>query len=290
MRASLAQLAAARAGLAAADRGAVAGIAVQGRRVPAYSCAMGTCSHCGFYKRKILKSSHCKLLSIGLSVNKSMVVTGLGEATSEARKLKVKIGWRLLAVDNRRVESKSAANKLLYKGSTMLFERRAPRKTTALDFANCPLGQDGEMQFREYRQTLQQRARPSYSKDGEMLTSRTVKSLVSDSEPRGNWKKRAWGICSRFFGHAFVAHYQADAFDAMIDNLPLGGILILADYSMNYSHTHQDGDQQEWWAAWQSTLLPLVVYYRNNDGKVWAESRVYISADLEVSLCISARE
>ena len=44
----------------------------------------------------------------------------------------------------------------------------------------------------------------------------------------------------------------------------------------------QDGDQGEWWAAWQSTLLPIIVYYRDNSGVVWAESRVYISADLEV--------
>ena len=45
---------------------------------------MGICPHCGFYKRKIVESSHGKLASMGLSLSKSMTVTGLGDdANSE---------------------------------------------------------------------------------------------------------------------------------------------------------------------------------------------------------------
>ena len=61
---------------------------------------------------------------------------------------------------------------------------------------------------------------------------------------------------------------QADAFDQMLDNMARNTIVILADYSMSYSHEHQDGDQQEWWSAWQTMLLPLIVYYKDNDGRV----------------------
>ena len=36
-----------------------------------------------------------------------------------------------------------------------------------------------------------------------------------------------------FFDHAYVAHVQADAFDDMIDRLPEGQLVMLADYSMS---------------------------------------------------------
>ena len=38
--------------------------------------------------------------------------------------------------------------------------------------------------------------------------------------------------------------------------------------------------QSEWWTAHQSTLLPVIVYYRTKDGAVtWARSHVVMSPD-----------
>ena len=69
-----------------------------------------------------------------------------------------------------------------------------------------------------------------------------------------------------------------------IDNLPLNAIAVLLDFAMNYGHEHQDSTQQEWWSAHQTTLLPVVVYYRTADGTlVCARSHVYMSADLSHS-------
>ena len=51
-----------------------------------------------------------------------------------------------------------------------------------------------------------------------------------------------------FFWHARLAHHQERAFNNAIDNLPANGILILTDYSMNYSHEHQDAEGAEWWS------------------------------------------
>ena len=36
--------------------------------------------------------------------------------------------------------------------------------------------------------------------------------------------------------------------------------LMLVPRFADYGHVHQDGDQGEWWSAWQSTLLPIIVY------------------------------
>ena len=134
----------------------------------------------------------------------------------------------------------------------------------------------GEEKNPPLAQIVQKRTKPSYDKNGETQKDHTVKSLVADVEQRSRWQKQAWRRLEvrssgcplfsfllrpspipfssqrivrpntlrvprgkGFFGHAFIAHHQADAFDAMIDNLPPNAILILADYSMNYSHTHQ---------------------------------------------------
>ena len=39
-----------------------------------------------------------------------------------------------------------------------------------------------------------------------------------------------------FFWHARLAHHQEKAFNDAIDHLAPNSILILTDYSMNYSH------------------------------------------------------
>ena len=55
---------------------------------------------------------------------------------------------------------------------------------------------------------------------------------------------------------------------------------------MNWGHEHNDADQQDWWASWQSTLLPVIAYRRvprfpgDTVGIVVAESRAYISPDI----------
>ena len=91
-----------------------------------------------------------------------------------------------------------------------------------------------------------------------------------------------------FFWHARLAHHQERAFNNAIDNLPANGILILTDYSMNYSHEHQDAEGAEWWSPFQSTLLPVIVYVKDATGKVWAESRcVSICGSLAALLCLS---
>ena len=41
----------------------------------------------------------------------------------------------------------------------------------------------------------------------------------------------------------------------------------------------QGETQGEHWTHWSSTLFPVVVYYRDNEGDVWAHSYTYLSPD-----------
>ena len=129
----------------------------------------------------------------------------------------------------------------------------------------------------------QQRAHASYSIDGDANTERDVKTVVTTTSPLPEWRGRMLRDFSAFIEHAFIAREQADTFDKQIDELVPGVLLILADYSMNYGHEHQDAEQQEWWSAWQSTLLPVIVYYKDEHGVVWAESFCFLSEDLNHS-------
>jgi hypothetical protein len=48
---------------------------------------------------------------------------------------------------------------------------------------------------------------------------------------------------------------------------------------MDYAHVHQNETQGEHWTHWSSTLFPVVVYYRDKSGEVWAHSYTYLSPD-----------
>ena len=48
--------------------------------------------------------------------------------------------------------------------------------------------------------------------------------------------------------HSYTSRHQADAFNTMVTELPRGALLVLADFSMNYTHKHQDAAQQVWCA------------------------------------------
>ena len=159
-----------------------------------------------------------------------------------------------------------------------------PEFRDELQFARCPLFKDesrDNFRRRIYGNVKQRRAHPKHRADGTveyyrevkaiLETEATAKEILHDSLPL---------ISTSFFYHRFVSHHQASMFDICIDDLPLNSIAILLDFSMNYSHEHQDATQSEWWSAHQSTILPIVVYYRTKDGEVvQARSHIYISSD-----------
>ncbi len=51
----------------------------------------------------------------------------------------------------------------------------------------------------------------------------------------------------------------------MKDNLPQDTVIILLDFSMNYSCTEQDAFQSYHWSKRQVTLHTIVAYYKDNN-------------------------
>ena len=86
-----------------------------------------------------------------------------------------------------------------------------------------------------------------------------------------------------FFEHREIAKWQARQFDKCIDNLPVNQLVVLIDYSMNYSHVHLNEAGGEHWSHVQTTVVPVVVYKRDASGQVNAHSHIYMSADLNHS-------
>ena len=83
--------------------------------------------------------------------------------------------------------------------------------------------------------------------------------------------------------HNHVAIHQSVEFQRCKSQLRPEDILAIADFGMNYSHRHQDGCQQEYWAAWQTTLLPFVIYRMGKNGKLLLEAYIIYSDDLNHS-------
>ena len=80
--------------------------------------------------------------------------------------------------------------------------------------------------------------------------------------------------------HRVVSKLQAQSLTQAIDSVRSGSIVVIADFAMNYTHEHLTEFGEEHWAAWQTTVLPVVVYWRGENSVVWAEDYVGLSDDL----------
>lgn len=142
--------------------------------LPEHACVKGLCTKCGWYVTTEVKATAAKLETMGIKLC-DMVVTETKEGNG------VEVGWQLTAVDGHRVNSATAANKKVRDGVMMLFQKSEIRPE--LLFARCPL-ETSTTQHINYRETQimeQPRAHPSYSKDGEVTTTKKVRSANNNT-------------------------------------------------------------------------------------------------------------
>lgn len=135
--------------------------------LPAYGCVKGLCDKCGWYETKEIKASAATLGAMSIELD-GMVVSKAPEASG------IEVGWRLTVVGGRAVTSKTAANSMLAAGAAMRFQTSVIRPE--LLFARCPLESSSTQQisYRQMQEQEQPRAHPSYSKDGEVTTTKKV--------------------------------------------------------------------------------------------------------------------
>lgn len=65
--------------------------------------------------------------------------------------------------------------------------------------------------------------------------------------------------------HDFIAKSQNAYFTEVKNNLEQGDLAIVTDFAENYAFVVQDAAQAFHWNNDQATLLPMVIYYREND-------------------------
>lgn len=83
--------------------------------------------------------------------------------------------------------------------------------------------------------------------------------------------------------HDFVAKQQAEYFQTIKKNLEIGQVLVVADFSENYSFLLQNSVQGAYWNNRQATIHPFACYYRSfsdNESKIVPLNLVIISDNL----------
>lgn len=71
-----------------------------------------------------------------------------------------------------------------------------------------------------------------------------------------------------YLPHKFVKDQQSKFYQTKKANLKVGELLIVEDFSQNYSFLVQDAVQSYYWTNNQSTVYPMVGYYIGTDGEL----------------------
>lgn len=271
------------------------------------SCVSGLCDNCGIMEAREVRCVKSPR-GVGVTVDADMYVTKV-ERGSDAERAGVQVGWRVVAARADDGPNQTEMRLVSCKGDLEWQTGRhyhgdrqqEPRNTTATvrfqtavakpPWACCPLLREGdtEISHRVATEVEQAKAHASITRDGDEIVSKTIKVLKVTSLAAREFLKKLVRTNDSFLIHNFIAHRQAESFDRCIDNLPWGHVVYLLDFSMNWGHEHGEEAQQEWWTSWQTTLLPAVAYRRvrrfdgDTEGVVVAESRVFVSADLNHS-------
>lgn len=76
--------------------------------------------------------------------------------------------------------------------------------------------------------------------------------------------------------HDFIAKKQAENLEELKSNLKTGECVVLMDFAQNYSHVVQNSIQSQFFSMRQTTLHPVVIYWKQND-ELLHKSFVYVS-------------
>ena len=67
----------------------------------------------------------------------------------------------------------------------------------------------------------------------------------------------------------------------MIENLQLGEVLPVIDFMKNYNHQATDEPQSAHWGRMQSTMHPVIAYYKCGCGKTMTDKMIHFTSDLK---------
>ena len=77
--------------------------------------------------------------------------------------------------------------------------------------------------------------------------------------------------------HQFINNQQTKYFYKVKESLPIGNVLVVGDFSENYSFIYQDAVQGVHWSNTSCTLHPWMCYFKGEDSKLKTYSLLFIS-------------
>ena len=81
--------------------------------------------------------------------------------------------------------------------------------------------------------------------------------------------------------HVFHLEWQRVQFGDLVENLQLGEVFLVIDFMKNYNHQATDEPQSAHWDRMQSTMHPIVAYYKCGCGKTVMDEMIHFTSDLK---------
>lgn len=85
-------------------------------------------------------------------------------------------------------------------------------------------------------------------------------------------------VLTQFIAHRFLVRHQEEVFRAALADMPADTVLLVPDFSQNILHKHQYEVQAEYFAQQHTSLLPLVLFFKQGQ-QVAAHSFFFLSDD-----------
>ena len=86
--------------------------------------------------------------------------------------------------------------------------------------------------------------------------------------------------------HLFHLKWQRLQFGDLVENLQLGEVLLVIDFMKNYNHKATDEPQSAHWDRMQSTMDPVIAYYKCRCGKTVTDEMIHFTSDLKQNACM----
>ena len=80
--------------------------------------------------------------------------------------------------------------------------------------------------------------------------------------------------------HLFHLEWQCLQLGELVENLQKGEVVFVIDFAKNYNHQETDEPQSAHWDHMQSTIHPVVVYYKCHCGKTITDEIIHFTSDL----------
>lgn len=101
--------------------------------------------------------------------------------------------------------------------------------------------------------------------------------ILTRTEPTDTFCELYASTVNQLISHDYVTKAQSKYFYESRTNVAEGEAVVTMDFSQNFTHFSQAAIQSDYYGSTQTTIHPVVVYYRKFDGTIEHKSLVFVS-------------